>query len=215
MFSASRITSRLDQRFGWDGKRRRMARRAIISGNRSGGLNAETRRWLVALVLLAAGLSAYGLKLWSASPDGPIIGTAYVIDGDTVSISGRHIRLVDIDAPELDQSCQDSRGKPWPCGRAAAMALRGLLRGRELSCRAQAYDQYHRVLAVCSLPDGTDVNAWMVQQGLAVTSGFAKVYGAQETEARAAKRGLWTGDFTSPHEWRRQHPRAEQAAPKG
>jgi endonuclease YncB( thermonuclease family) len=33
----------------------------------------------------------------------------------------------------------------------------------------------------------------------------------QETEARAAKRGLWTGDFTQPREWRRQHPRIDQA----
>jgi endonuclease YncB( thermonuclease family) len=192
-----------------------MARRTIINSNKSGGLNPETRRWLVALVLLAAGLSAYGLKLWTAPPDGPIVGTAYVIDGDTVSISGRHIRLVDIDAPELAQTCQDGRGKAWPCGRSAAMALRGLVRRHELSCRTQAYDQYHRVLAVCSLPVGTDVNAWMVQQGLAVTSGFSKIYGIQEAEARAARRGLWTGDFTSPREWRRQHPRDDQAGPKG
>jgi endonuclease YncB( thermonuclease family) len=87
-----------------------------------------------------------------------------------------------------------------------------LLRGLELSCRPQAYDQYHRVLAVCSLPDGTDANAWMMQQGLAVTSGRARVYGTEEAEARAAKRGLWTGDFMPPREWRRQHPRVD--APK-
>jgi len=186
-----------------------MAKRTII--NRSGGLNAETRRWLIVLVILAGGLGGYGVKLWNAPPDAPIVGMAYIVDGDTVSISGRHIRLVDIDAPELAQSCQDGRGKSWPCGRSSAAALRGLVRGRELSCRPQAYDQYHRVLAVCSLPDGTNVNAWMVQQGLAVTSGFAKVYGVQETEARAAKRGLWTGDFTQPREWRRQHPRIDQA----
>lgn len=186
-----------------------MAKRTII--NRSGGLNAETRRWLIVLVILAGGLGGYGVKLWNASPDAPIVGAAYVVDGDTVSISGRHIRLVDIDAPELAQSCQDGQGKSWPCGRSSATALRGLVRGRELSCRPQTYDQYHRVLAVCSLPDGTDVNAWMVQQGLAVTSCFAKIYGVQETEARTAKRGLWTGDFTTPREWRRQHPRIDQA----
>ena len=189
-----------------------MAKRTIIS--RHGGLNPETRRWLIVLIVLAGGLGAYGFKLWNAPPDAPIVGTAYVVDGDTVSISGRHVRLVDIDAPELHQDCRDSRGKPWPCGRSSAAALGGLLRGRELSCRARAYDQYHRALGVCSLPDGTDVNAWMVQQGLAVTSGFAKIYGAQEAEARAARRGLWTGDFISPREWRRQHPRADQAAPK-
>lgn len=189
-----------------------MAKRTII--NRSGKLNAETRRWLVVLIILAGGLGTYGVKFWNAPPNAPIVGTAYVVDGDTISISGRHIRLVDIDAPELAQDCQDGQGKPWPCGRSSAAALRGLLRGRELSCRPQAYDQYHRVLAVCSLPGGTDINAWMVRQGLAVTSGFAKIYGAQEIEARAAKRGLWTGDFTPPREWRRQHPRIDQPASK-
>jgi endonuclease YncB( thermonuclease family) len=188
-----------------------MGRRTTIGGSK---LNAETRRWLMILIVLGGALAVYAMKHARGLPDEPIVGTAYVIDGDTISIAGRRIRLVDIDAPELDQECLDRHGEAWPCGRASARALKGLLRGLELSCRPQAYDQYHRVLAVCSLPDGTDANAWMMQQGLAVTSGRAKVYGTEEAEARAAKRGLWTGNFTPPHEWRRQHPRSDQAAPR-
>lgn len=169
---------------------------------------------MVLLVLVGA-LGAYSVEhIGRRLPDEPIIGSAYVIDGDTVSIAGRRIRLVDIDAPELDQDCQDRQGQSWPCGRASTQALKGLLRDRQLSCRPQAYDQYHRALSVCSLPDGTNVNAWMVQQGLAVTSGFAKVYGAQETDARGAKRGVWTGDFTAPRDWRRQHPRHDRTDPR-
>ena len=177
-------------------------------------LNAETRRWLVILTILAGALGVYAMKQAGGSPDEPIVGHAYVIDGDTVGVGGRRIRLIDIDAPELDQDCKDAQGKAWPCGRVSAQALKRLLRSRELSCRPQAYDQYHRALSRCALPDGTDVNAWMVQQGLAVTSGFAKVYGAQEAEARIAGRGLWTGDFMLPQEWRRQHPRVDQIIPR-
>lgn len=188
-----------------------MGRRITISRSK---LDPETRRWVVILIVLAGALGVYGMKRVGQLPDEPIVGSAYVIDGDTIRVAGRRIRLVDIDAPELDQDCQDGHGKAWPCGRASAQALKGLLRGRDLSCRPQAYDQYHRVLGVCSLPDGTDVNAWMVQQGLAVTSGFAKVYGAQESAARAARHGLWAGDFMPPREWRRRHPRNDQANPK-
>ncbi len=189
-----------------------MARRTTV-GRRK--LSAETKRWLTALVILGGALGVYAAKRWNGPRDASIGGIAYVLDGDTISIAGRHIRLVDIDAPELHQNCEDARGASWPCGQAAARALRGYLRGREVSCRAQAYDQYHRALAVCALPDGTDVNAWIVQQGLAVTSGFAKVYGTQEREARTAKRGLWIGAFTEPREWRRQHPRSPEEDRKG
>ena len=60
-----------------------------------------------------------------------------------------------------------------------------------------------------TLPDGSNVNAWMVQQGWAVTSGYAEVYGAEQAEAKSAKRGLWAGSFTPPRQWRDQHPRTE------
>ena len=118
-------------------------------------------------------------------------------------------RVIDIDAPELDQMCLDAQGRDWPCGRHASAQLRSRVRGHDLTCRPKSIDKYGRTLATCTLPDGTDINAWMVQQGLAVTSGFANVYGAQQDEAKSARRGLWSGSFTPPREWRHQHPRSE------
>jgi len=61
-------------------------------------------------------------------------------------------------------------------------------------------DQYGRIVAVCSLPqpDGSslDLNEWMVLQGNAVAyTRFADDYVAAEAEARAARRGLWQGEF--------------------
>jgi endonuclease YncB( thermonuclease family) len=60
------------------------------------------------------------------------------------------------------------------------------------------------VLAICSLPDGTDINAWMVQQGWAVASGFAPSYYAEQTAAQSGKRGIWSGSFVPPRQWRQR-----------
>ena len=126
------------------------------------------------------------------------------IDGDTIDIAGTRIRLQGIDAPESDQTCTDSRNGAWRCGRAATRALIGFIAGRPLRCETSGFDRYRRVLAMCALPDDTDANAWMVQQGWALTY-YAATYQPQEAEARAAKRGIWAGSFIPPWEWRHRH----------
>jgi endonuclease YncB( thermonuclease family) len=160
---------------------------------------------LVAMLVLACLFGAYFLLHWNAPPETAITGRAWVIDGDTISISGTHIRLEGIDAPERDQTCLDAAGKAWPCGQTATRQLRDQVRGRDLSCAPRTKDRHQRVLAVCSLPDGSDLNAWMVRQGWAVASGFVKIYGDEEAEAEAQKRGMWAGSFDPPWKWREQH----------
>ena len=161
------------------------------------------------VIVLIGSLGVYVAERWMRTLDTPVVGNAFVADGDTLTISGTRIRLVNIDAPELDQTCLDAQGHDWPCGRQASAQLRSRVRGHDLKCLPKSIDKFGRTLATCSLPDGTDVNAWMVQQGWATTSGFANVYGAQQEEAKSAKRGLWAGSFTPPREWRQQHPRAD------
>lgn len=158
-------------------------------------------------VVLVGSLGIYAVERWMRPPDAPVIGNAFVVDGDTLSISGTRIRLIDIDAPELDQTCIDVQGHDWLCGRQASAQLRSHVRGRDLTCQPKSKDQYGRVLAACSLPDGSDVNAWMVQQGWAVTSGYADVYIRQQADAKSARRGIWSGSFIPPRDWRREHPR--------
>lgn len=165
---------------------------------------SKKRNWIIAFVAVGSlGIAAY--QQWNEIPDAPVIGHASVVDGDTIRIADYRIRLVDIDAPEREQTCEDAQSRPWPCGAAASNELRNYLQGQTLHCLRRGFDQYARLLAVCSLPDGSDVNAWIVAQGWAVTSGYAKVYRAQESEARAAKRGIWSGSFISPAQWRKQH----------
>jgi endonuclease YncB( thermonuclease family) len=170
---------------------------------------SDTRRWTIMVIVLIGSLGVYGIERWLRAPETPVSGNAFVADGDTLTISGTRVRLIDIDAPELDQTCLDAQGKDWPCGRQASSQLRSRVRGRDLTCQPKSLDRFGRTLATCVLSDGTNVNASMVQQGWAVTSGYAEVYGREQAEAKSAKRGLWAGSFISPRQWRDQHPRAE------
>ena len=70
----------------------------------------DTRRWTVMVIVLIGSLGVYAVERWMRKPDAPVSGNAFVADGDTLTISGTRIRLIDIDAPELDQTCTDAQG---------------------------------------------------------------------------------------------------------
>ena len=188
----------------WGGRRTQRYRPAR-AGVRTWRAGVESTRFLIGIVLAACLVAFLAYKRWNAPAPEAIVGKAWVLDGDTIEIAGTRIRLEGIDAPESDQTCTDAQGKPWPCGKAATTQLRAHVRDRELICNARALDRYKRVLAVCALPDGSDINAWMVQQGWAVAYGFAKVYESEQAEAEEAKRGIWAGSFMLPSQWRQRH----------
>jgi endonuclease YncB( thermonuclease family) len=96
----------------------------------------------------------------------PLIGKAYVIDGDTISIVGNHIRLKGIDAPELTQSCGTASALS-PCGQASRQALIRLIGGREVQCASDGHDKYNRSLATCFIGN-ENLNRAMVQTGQAI-----------------------------------------------
>ena len=174
---------------------------------RAPGIRRPDGRALIALILLAVLFGLYAYIQWNAKPHAPVIGTAWVADGDSIEIAGTRLRLEGIDAPELDQACADDKGQSWSCGRTAARELRSHIGAHKLDCRHKGVDRFERVLAVCLLPDGSDVNAWMVRQGWALASSRAGTYQTEEDAAKAARRGIWAGTFVPPREWRRLHPR--------
>jgi endonuclease YncB( thermonuclease family) len=161
--------------------------------------------------MLAAALGPSGAK-----PTDGLSGAAAVIDGDTLSIGGTHVRLEGIDAPETAQTCGRARLGSWACGQAAADALEKLVSGRRVACEAQGHDKYERVLGVCFV-DGRDINAEMVLQGLAwAFVKYSTSYVAEEKSARAAKLGIWQGEAQPAWEFReRRWASAETAAPNG
>ena len=168
---------------------------------------------LIALVCLTVFYAAGGRHLHRverAQPiasRAPLVGRAWIVDGDSIRIDGVSIRLEGIDAPEWDQTCTDQDGRTWACGRAATRELKAYTRDQTLTCRPRAIDRYGRVVATCLLPDGADVNARLVRDGWAVVYDFGRTYAAEESEAKAAKRGIWSGSFIYPSEWRRQKGR--------
>jgi endonuclease YncB( thermonuclease family) len=160
---------------------------------------------IVLAILIIAGLALAAPWLPAADKSGASGGRATVIDGDTIEIHGERIRLSGIDAPESGQICRKADGAAWRCGQSAALALADRLANATVRCLGNDHDQYGRRIAVCRV-DREDINAWMVQQGLAVAyRHYSIAYIGQEGAARAARRGLWAGRFDLPWEWRKAH----------
>ncbi|ADH62505.1 Excalibur domain protein [Allomeiothermus silvanus DSM 9946] len=133
-----------------------------------------------------------------------VVGRASVVDGDTLEIQGVRIRLWGVDAVESSQTCLDAGGKPWPCGRRAALALSDFLGQRTVSCQRRDTDRYGRTVAVCRV-GGVEINRWLVEQGwaLAYLQYGGRVYLDAQREAQGARRGVWQGSFQPPWEYRR------------
>jgi endonuclease YncB( thermonuclease family) len=134
-----------------------------------------------------------------------ITGQASVIDGDTIEVHGKRIRLEGIDAPESRQLCTNDIGAEYRCGQVAAFALADKLGRSAVTCEGKKRDRYGRLLATC-FAGGVDLNAWMVEHGHAIAyRHFTEAYVPQEEAAKTARRGIWAGTFEEPYLWRRAH----------
>jgi endonuclease YncB( thermonuclease family) len=137
-----------------------------------------------------------------------IAGMATVQDGDSLKIAGERIRLEGVDAPELNQRCFRG-GAVWECGKESRDYLKMITQGQVIRCNYEKRDQYGRILGYCSNAS-YNLNVEMIAGGMAVAY---RRYDppeeilAAEDWARAHGKGLWQSDFTSPEQWRRDHPR--------
>jgi endonuclease YncB( thermonuclease family) len=161
--------------------------------------NSVLHRFALAVTL---SLCAGTVTAQHTSPKGTLVGIPHIVDGDTLIINGIRIRLEGIDAPETDQVCLDAKAARWTCGIEARDRLKARVAGGELSCVDKGTDPYNRTLAICSLA-GEDLNRWLVREGLALAYvQYSRLYVVSETEARHALRGLWSGAFIAPWDWR-------------
>jgi endonuclease YncB( thermonuclease family) len=146
-------------------------------------------------------------QMTSAAPEGAV----RVIDGDTFDIGGTRVRLHAIDAPELDQTCEDATGAVWECGDWVRREARALFEGRSATCLQSDTDQYGRVIAKCRI-DGIDMGATLVTSGLAFAyRRYGMDYDLAEKGAVVARRGLHASNVMSPAAFRAARNGSETA----
>jgi micrococcal nuclease len=140
-------------------------------------------------------VSLVALVLTSASAAGRSATVAYVIDGDTIALTGGpHVRLLQIDTPEV--------GSGECYSRRAAKDLRRLLPGGssvglETDPPLDTVDRYGRLLRYV-FHGGVNINLALVTQGDATVWFYGHRrgrYAARLLEAarraRTEKRGIW------------------------
>lgn len=145
-----------------------------------------------------------------------VSGRAIAVSGDTLRVSGRLIRLAGIEAPERDQKCGLGSARQWACGSAAAQALAGRVRSKNVRCEVTDAGGSNGPRGVCKTDD-VDIAAELVRAGhVFAGSGWFGRYAGLEDEARAARIGLWRGEAERPSDYRtKRWEEARRAAPDG
>ena len=131
-----------------------------------------------------------------------IKGKATVIDGDTIKIQGKSIRLSGIDAPEMKQLCFRN-DVAFNCGLSAKMHLELLIKKDKgkASCRFESLDRYGRILGNCG-----GLNTAMVADGWAVAyTRYSDEYLPLQKIAKKQMLGLWATKFDYPEDWGRKY----------
>ena len=152
------------------------------------------------------------LPTLSSSSEKIISGNAKVIDGDTIKINKKKIRLFGIDAPEKNQICKKiylnffifSFQKNYKCGEKSTLALLKKIKDKKIKCILEDNrDRYGRFIGTCHVGN-QDINRWLVKNGYALAyKKYSKKYLLDEQYAKENKLGLWKGTFMKPEEWRR------------
>jgi endonuclease YncB( thermonuclease family) len=134
-----------------------------------------------------------------------IAGSASVIDGDTIEIDGERIRILEIDAPELEQTCfLRARPVTWPCGRRAARALSEWISQNPVTCETAGTDNAGRWLAHCNVA-AVSIATWMAANGWAMPNQDCQCEAvrAASKDAELRNAGIWGGEFMMPWEWQK------------
>ena len=142
-----------------------------------------------------------------------ISGFAKVVDGDTIKINSKKIRLYGIDAPEKKQKCKKtyltisfmSFTKDYMCGEVSTQKLIKKINNQKLNCNILDVDRYKRLIGEC-FKRNINLNSWMVSNGYAVAyRKYSKKYVSDEINAKNNKLGIWQGKFEMPWDYRRKN----------
>lgn len=159
---------------------------------------------LVFSLLLVPGVAPAGGIACPADQRGERAVSAEVIDGDTLALAdGRRVRLLGINTPEIGRD-----GKPSePLAEDARSLLRDLAGpGTDLRLRldVERFDRYGRLLAHVFAASGENIQARLLDAGLATTlvvppnQWAVDCYAAVEAGARSRRAGIWRLDAYQP-----------------
>jgi endonuclease YncB( thermonuclease family) len=136
-----------------------------------------------------------------------ISGKAFIIDGDSIRIGEKEIRLKNIDAPEYFQKCFNKSNKKYNCGQVSKKYLISLTKNKDLNCYFENKDFYNRYLAICKM-DNININHKLVEDGMAIIYSY-KASSSHlknlEKQARINKVGIWQGAFEIPKNYRKNN----------
>lgn len=140
----------------------------------------------------------------------------HVIDGDTLKVNGKTIRIFGIDAPEAGQNCRQPGGGTWQCGQAAISQMEKAVAKGDVTCDDRGLEAYGRTLSVCKVV-GLDLGRLMVKEGVAwAFRKYSHDYAETEDQARAAGVGIWEQESETPWDYRaKRWEVAKQEAPEG
>ncbi len=142
-----------------------------------------------------------------------ISGYAKIIDGDTIKINSKKIRLHGIDAPEKKQVCKKpyitivffSFSKNYLCGQVSTDKLTKKINNQIIKCKIKNVDRYNRLIGEC-YKKNENLNSWLVSNGYAVAyRKYSKKYILNEINAKDNKLGIWQGKFEMPWNFRRKN----------
>jgi endonuclease YncB( thermonuclease family) len=161
------------------------------------GKGAFKRLFLFLACCLVPALAEAGTACPALQAD-ETVRVRYVHDGDTVHLEdGRKIRLIGINTPELarDDKPEQAFAREARESLNTAISLHdnriGLVFGKE------RFDRYKRTLAHLFTPDGRNLQALLLQQGMAMAithppnTRYSECYASQERMARCQHKGLW------------------------
>lgn len=131
-------------------------------------------------------------------------GHPQVVSASILVLDGVRIKLFGIDAPDPTQTCENKYGNSYHCGKEAIIWMRDRLNKRNVSCRILSRVENNRTTGICFLRRGNiDLAEAVVSAGWAVAyTEHTQHYVTYERQAAQARRGLWSGRFYRPWDWR-------------
>ena len=171
-----------------------------------------TKRKAIILIIICSIFFILTYKDVKSEEIKEISGNAQIIDGDTIKINSKKIRLHGIDAPEFMQKCKKpyltiiffTFTKDYPCGKISTQKLQKKINNKVITCKILDIDRYKRLIGEC-YKRNLNLNSWLVSNGYAVAyRKYSKKYISNEINAKNEKKGIWQGKFEMPWDFRRK-----------